>query len=179
MIKKLFAMAAALFVTATANAQFEQGKLYLNGSLTGLNLSYNGIAGLCVGFFNLSYNGTSKFNAGASGQMGYMVADDWLLYGMVGYNHYGAKGVSDNYYLGAGGRYYIEQNGIYLGMNCKLMHTKGYTDVMPGFEIGYAYFLSRTVTLEPAIYYDQSFKKHSDYSTIGLKIGLGIYLFND
>lgn len=164
MIKKLFAMAAALFVTATANAQFEQGKLYLNGSLTGLNLSYNG---------------TSKFNAGASGQMGYMVADDWLLYGMVGYNHYGAKGVSDNYYLGAGGRYYIEQNGIYLGMNCKLMHTKGYTDVMPGFEIGYAYFLSRTVTLEPAIYYDQSFKKHSDYSTIGLKIGLGIYLFND
>ena len=50
MIKKLFAMAAALFVTATANAQFEQGKLYLNGSLTGLNLSYNG---------------TSKFNGRA------------------------------------------------------------------------------------------------------------------
>ena len=70
-------------------------------------------------------------------------------------------------------------NGIYLGMNCKLAHAKGYTDVMPGFEVGYAYFLSRTVTLEPAIYYDQSFKSHSDYSTVGFKVGIGVYLFND
>ena len=164
MIKKLFVMAAALFVSAAANAQFEQGKLYLNGSLTGLNLTYNG---------------ASKFSAGLSGQMGYMVSKDWLLYGTVGYNHYGAKGVSDTYSVGAGGRYYIEQNGLYLGVNCKLLHSKGYTDVMPGFEVGYAYFLSRTVTLEPAVYYDQSFKKHSDYSTVGLKVGIGVYLFND
>ena len=45
--------------------------------------------------------------------------------------------------------------------------------------MGYAYFLSRTVTIEPAIYYDQSFKDHSKYSTIGLKVGIGVYLFND
>ena len=45
--------------------------------------------------------------------------------------------------------------------------------------MGYAYFLSRTVTLEPAIYYDQSFKSHSDYSTVGFKVGIGVYLFND
>ena len=64
-------------------------------------------------------------------------------------------------------------------MNCKLAHAKGFTDVMPGFEVGYAYFLSRTVTLEPAIYYDQSFKSHSDYSTVGFKVGIGVYLFND
>ena len=39
-----------------------------------------------------------------------------------------------------------------------------------------AYFVSKQVTIEPAIYYDQSFKKHTDYSTIGFKVGIGIYL---
>ena len=50
---------------------------------------------------------------------------------------------------------------------------------MPGIEVGYAYFLSRTVTIEPAIYYNQSFKNHSDFSSVGLKVGIGVYLFND
>ena len=163
-MKKLYALVAALMVSVAANAQFEQGKFYMNGSLTGLNMSYSG---------------NTKFNMGASGQMGYMVADDGLVYGSLAYNHYGSKDISDTYSFGVGGRYYIEQNGIYLGMNCKLAHAKGYTDVMPGFEVGYAYFLSRTVTLEPAIYYDQSFKSHRDYSTVGFKVGIGVYLFND
>ena len=33
-----------------------------------------------------------------------------------------------------------------------------------------------SVTIEPSIYYQQSFKNHSDYSTIGFKIGFGVYL---
>ena len=49
---------------------------------------------------------------------------------------------------------------------------------MPGVEVGYAFFINRSVTIEPAIYYDQSFKTHN-YSNIGLKVGLGIYLFDD
>ena len=40
MRKKLIAMIAALCMAVTANAQFEQGKVYLGGSLTGLNLKY-------------------------------------------------------------------------------------------------------------------------------------------
>ena len=164
MRKKIAAIAAALLVSAGAYAQFEQGKLYMNASLTGLNLSYNGMNG---------------FNMGAQGQMGYMVAQDWLLYGNVGYNHYGKSDLSDTFSVGAGGRYYIEQNGIFLGANCNVLHSKGFTDVQPGIEVGYAYFLSRTVTLEPAVYYNQSFKSHSDYSTIGFKVGIGVYLFND
>ena len=51
-----------------------------------------------------------------------------------------------------------------------------WADVMPGVEVGYAFFLSRTVTVEPSVYYNQSFKKHSDYSRIGLKLGIGVYL---
>ena len=77
---------------------------------------------------------------------------------------------------GAQARYYIEQNGLYLGGGVKLAHSGGYNDFMPGVEVGYAFFLGKSVTLEPAIYYDQSFKKHVDYSTVGLKLGIGIYL---
>lgn len=165
MRKKVIAMIAALFMAVTANAQFEQGKVYLGGSLTGLNLKYSGIDNLSLGL---------------QAQAGYMFDDNLMLLGQVAYDHNGGKGSKNNVSFGVGGRYYIEQNGIYLGVNCKYIHgSHGFNDVMPGVEVGYAFFLSRTVTVEPAIYYDQSFKNHSDFSTIGLKIGLGVYLFND
>lgn len=165
MRKKVIAMIAALFMAVTANAQFEQGKVYLGGSLTGLNLKYSGIDNLSLGL---------------QAQAGYMFDDNLMLLGQVAYDHNGGKGSKNNVSFGVGGRYYIEQNGIYLGVNCKYVHgSHGYNDVMPGVEVGYAFFLSRTVTVEPALYYDQSFKNHSDFSTIGLKIGLGVYLFND
>lgn len=165
MRKKVIAMIAALFMAVTANAQFEQGKVYLGGSLTGLNLKYSGIDNLSLGL---------------QAQAGYMFDDNLMLLGQVAYDHNGGKGSKNNVSFGVGGRYYIEQNGIYLGVNCKYIHgSHGYNDVMPGVEVGYVFFLSRTVTVEPAIYYDQSFKNHSDFSTIGLKIGLGVYLFND
>ena len=49
---------------------------------------------------------------------------------------------------------------------------------MPNAEVGYAFYVNRSVTVEPAIYYDHSFKG-SKYSTIGFKIGVGVYLFDD
>ena len=48
---------------------------------------------------------------------------------------------------------------------------------MPSVELGYAFFINRTVTIEPALYYEQSIKDHSKYSNVGLRLGLGIYLF--
>lgn len=165
MKKKLMAMAVALLATTAVSAQFEQGKTYIGGSLTGLNASYSG---------------SDKFCLGIQAQGGYFVADDIMLYGQVGYDHNGNKEIKDRYSVGVGGRYYIEQNGVFLGANCKFLHASGgYDDIMPGVEVGYAFFLSRTVTVEPAIYYDQSFKKHSDFSTIGLRLGVGIYLFKE
>jgi hypothetical protein len=41
-------------------------------------------------------------------------------------------------------------------------------------DCGYAFFLSRTVTIEPAVYYDLGFKD-SDLSKFGLKLGFGFY----
>ncbi|MBR1469036.1 MAG: outer membrane beta-barrel protein [Prevotella sp.] len=160
-MKKILAILAVAVMPLVAHAQFEQGKMYANASLTGLNLSYSG---------------AEELSLGVQGQAGYFVADNILLYGLAGWNHQGSP-KSDQIELGAGGRYYILQNGIFLGANVKYAHgAGGYNDVMPGVEVGYAFFISRTVTIEPSVYYQQSFKKHSDYSKIGLRIGFGIYL---
>ena len=162
MKKKLFTMLAAMMLTLTANAQFEAEKMYASASLSGLDLHYNGL---------------EKFNLGLEAKGGYLVEDNWMVLGQIGYNHYGSEAMADNFTLGVGGRYYIVQNGLYLGVNAKWVHANhNYNDFMPGIEIGYAFFLSRTATIEPAIYYDQSIKSHRDYSTIGFKIGFGLYI---
>lgn len=160
-MKKLALVALALLATATANAQFESGKKYCGASLTGLNLSYNG---------------SEDLNFGVQAKAGYFLADDWMVLGQAEYSHSGQDGVKDYFSVGAQGRYYIEQNGLYLGAGAKLVHTGGYNDLMPGVEIGYAFFVGRQVTIEPAVYYDQSFKNHADHSTVGFKVGIGVYL---
>ena len=45
---------------------------------------------------------------------------------------------------------------------------------MPTVQLGYAFFLNRTVTIEPELYYNQSLKDQ-DYSGLGLRISFGIY----
>ncbi len=164
MRKKIFATLFAILTAMTANAQFQAGKVYVGGSLSGMSLNYSG---------------NDKLKLGVNAMGGYFVDDDVLIYGQIGYDHSGNKYTHDKFMAGVGGRYYIEENGLYLAANCKLMLTKGHNDVMPGVEVGYAYFINRSVTIEPAIYYDQSIKSHKDFSTIGLKIGVGIYLFDD
>lgn len=163
-MKKISMILVALVMSLTASAQFEQGKAYIGASMTG---------------FDLSYSGNSKLHLGVDAKAGYFFADDLMAYAQVGYQHSGHEDARDSFMGGVGARYYIVQNGIYLGVNGKFVHNSGYNDILPGVEVGYAFFINRTVTIEPAIYYDQSFKKHSDYSTIGLRVGIGINLFED
>lgn len=154
----------ALVMTISANAQFKAGKGYVGASLTGLDLHYNG---------------QDKLNLGAEAKAGYLPWDNIMLLAEAGIQHNGDSDVPDDIRVGVGARYYITQNGLYLGANCKLIHAShNYNDLMPGAEVGYAFFINRSVTIEPAVYYDQSFKK-SKYSTVGLKVGIGIYLFDD
>ena len=161
-MKKIALLFVAIFMAVTGYAQFEQGKWYVGASVSGLDISYSG---------------AEEFNVGLEAKGGYLLADNWMLLSQLGYQHNGHDGTSDMITLGIGGRYYIIQNGLYLGVNAKLTHAyHNYNDLMPGIEVGYAFFLNKNVTIEPAIYYDQSFKNHSDYSKIGLKIGVGLYL---
>ena len=73
-MKKLITMIAALLLTLTASAQFEQDKVYIGGALSG---------------FNLSYSGLDKFNFGAQAHAGYLVEDNLMLLGTVNYQHNG------------------------------------------------------------------------------------------
>jgi hypothetical protein len=164
-MKKIAMMIAALVMTLSANAQFEQGKMYVGASMTG---------------FDASYSGATEFHLGIDAKAGYFFMDNLMAYGQVGYKHYGQEAIPDYFTAGIGARYYIVQNGIFLGASGKYIHaSSSYNDFMPGVEVGYAFFINRTVTIEPAIYYDQSFKKHSDYSTVGFRIGIGINLFQN
>ncbi len=157
-MKKFLFMIAMLTMTLAANAQYEKGKKYIGASLTGLDLSYNS---------------TKELSFGVQAKVGYFFADSWQINAMAGYQDMG-KNYKGVFQVGAGGRYYILENGLYGGVNVKCHFSSGYNDVMPGIEMGYAFFINDKVTIEPAVYYDQSLKDHSDRSTVGLKVGLGI-----
>ncbi|MBQ7511507.1 MAG: outer membrane beta-barrel protein [Prevotella sp.] len=159
-MKKIALFALALLLSVTASAQFEKGKVYANASVSGFDFSSQ----------------SEAFHFGLGGQVGYFLADDLMATAHVGYNH--LDDVSDVYGFGVGGRYYIVQNGLYLGADLKFRHSKAYDDFVPGVQVGYAFFISRTVTIEPQLYFDISTKKF-DYSSYGLSIGFGVYLFKD
>ena len=160
-MKKSLMIIAFLFTALVAKAQFEKGTWLLNPSVTGLDLSYSS---------------AEKTQFGFQVQGGAFLEDNIAL--LV---HIGADWTDpiDVYSLGVGGRYYFDRTGVYMGAGLKMKKwdLKGGVeedDYTFGVEAGYAYFLSKTVTIEPAVYYDMSFKD-GDYSKIGLKIGFGFY----
>jgi hypothetical protein len=160
-MKKLILGLCLLCVSIVANAQFEQGKWIINPSLTGLSFSHS------------SYEDT-KF--GINGQIGAFLIDNAALIVSVGGDW--TKAI-DSYHASVGGRYYFQTTGIYLGAGVKIKHwipgsSGSVTDLGTFAESGYAFFISRTITLEPAVYYDLSFRD-SSYSKFGLKVGFGLY----
>lgn len=165
-MKKLFVCLILLTTTTLAHAQFEQNKWYFNAAVTNLGLSYSG---------------SEELRLGGQISVGTFLFDNisLLLNGEGVYHKLGERSAT----FGVGGRYYFSQNGIYLGTGVKFRHYEyksggkdnpDFNDGLWSFEAGYAFFLSRTVTIEPAVYYDLSFKD-SDYSKIGFKLGFGLY----
>lgn len=164
MKKTILMMLCGLMFAVVSNAQvqdrppFGQDKIYASASVSGLGLSYSK---------------ASDWNFGVNAKGGYLFEDNWMVTGNLGYDY--RKAGSNSFSAGAGLRYYIEQNGLYLGAGGNYVHEKNYDDFMPTVQIGYAFFLNRTVTLEPELYYNQSIKDHNEYSGFGFRIGLGIY----
>ena len=160
MKRKLTLMLLGLVMTVSANAQFENGKKYIGSSISGLNMRYNG---------------SEKSHFGLQAKGGYIFMDDWMVTAEMAYDK--KKDVSAELSLGVGARYYIVQNGLFLGASADYVHRgSDYDDFMPSVQIGYAFFISHTVTIEPEIYYNHSFKSHSDYSSVGFRLGFGVYL---
>ena len=157
MKKKIMMLIAALTMSAASFAQFEQGKFYTSAGLSGLDLNYSDC---------------SKLKLDVGMKAGYFFMQDWMITANVdfGYRKYEPNILK----AGAGLRYYIEQNGLYIGAGANYLHQGDYDDLQPTVQLGYAFFLNRTVTLEPEIYYNQS-TKCRDYNNVGFRINFGIY----
>lgn len=168
-MKKILFVAALLLCAVAGQAQlfnmnnsdsepFREGTKYFNTSLTSLGASYNT---------------TEKFRFGVDATAGYFMFDNVMLKANVGYDH---KAHVDDLNLGLGARYYFDQNGIFLGGGLEYCHeTKNYNDLRIPVELGYCFYVNHYVSIEPALYYKMSINDFSDKSTVGLKVGFGLY----
>lgn len=160
-MKKVIFIMLALIATVSAKAQFEEGKTYVGANLTGLDLNMSGSEKL-------------RLSAGVSG--GYFIKNNVLLMGNVGIEANNGDINKNKFTIGAGGRYYFQENGIFVGAGANYTHVqKSYNDILPQVEAGYAFFINRSVTIEPAVYFQASFI-NADRDRFGLKIGIGINL---
>lgn len=160
-MKKILFLMFALVATVSANAQFEEGKTYVGASLTGLDLNISG---------------SEKLRLSANATGGYFIMDNILLLGNVGVEANDGDINRNKFTIGAGGRYYFVENGIFLGASANYTHVqKKFNDILPQVEAGYAFFINRSVTIEPAVYFQASFI-NSDRDRFGVKIGIGINL---
>ncbi len=161
-MKKLLICIVSLLCTSMAHAQFEQNKWLIAPSISG---------------FNLSYSGNDKSSIGFEAEGGVFLLDNFALLLNTGIN---IKQEGDDVTsLGVSARYYFDKVGFYIGSKFKYDQydysaKADKKDATIGVEVGYAYFLSRTVTIEPAVYYNQSLTDQH-FSKIGVKLGFGFY----
>ena len=164
-MKKLIMAAIGLMMAVSVSAQnravsstpFYAGKWMVGASATG---------------FDLSYHKGEKWRVGLEAKAGYLFVDNWMITGKLVYNN--STYTHSVFGLGAGLRYYIEQNGLYVGAGGKFVHSNGIDDFLPEANVGYAFFLTRHLTIEPELYYELS-TKCNDYSGLGLKLGFSLY----
>jgi len=160
-MKKSLLMFVLLFTLSNlcGFAQFEKGKKYVGASLTGAGLSYNS---------------TDDLSFGLNAQAGYFFERDWMAVAEVGFNYTDSDWQS--IVLGGKLRYYIEQNGLYLSCGARFVHgLHGYNDFQFTPEVGYCFFLNKSISIEPAAYYNISCSDFSDRSEVGIRVGMGFY----
>ena len=159
MKKLIFTLLLAVAGFGTASAQFEKGKYYL---------------GATTNMAGLAYSKAEKVNFNVGLNAGYMIEQDWLLIVEAGCDYRNSD--MQSFYAGAKCRYLIEQNGLFLQVGGKFRHhIPNLNDVLITPELGYCFFLNRHLTVEPSLYYDISLKDYSEYSKVGLKVGLAWY----
>ena len=163
MKKLLVSLLLVLATAVSANAQFEKDVWYVNASLTGLDLSHSKSEGTNFGF------------AMAGGAF---IADNVAV--LLNFKGQYVEHGMDETSIGAQGRYYFANCGVYGGLGMSYKHLSASENFKKDLvcltpEVGYAFFLGRNLTVEPAVYYDLSFSDTSEYSKLGFKIGFGLY----
>lgn len=164
-MKRLFFGLCLLLITVAGNAQFEKGKFMANASLSSANLSYST---------------NEKTKVGASATACYFLFDNFGLLGSVGMD---LTNDLNTFNFGMGARVYFKDCGLFVqgglqasDYNYKDSDTSNsdVTDFGITSEFGYTFFLSHSVAVEPAAFYNLSLKD-GDYSKFGVKIGFDIF----
>jgi hypothetical protein len=164
-MKRILFTVCLLVTSWEASAQFEKNSWVVIPAVTGVEYSYHEAGKNHFGFS--AQGGAFVINNAA---LLLKLAGDWTK-------------TVHTYAVGTGGRYYFSNTGLYVGSGLYFTRwaytndreRQGHRDEY-GLTVdwGCALFLSRTVTIEPAVYYDLSFKE-SDLSKFGLKLGFGFY----
>lgn len=157
-MKKISLLLLLLVSSLTASAQFEQGTRYVGVSSTG---------------FGMQYSSSERLRLGLDAHAGYFLQDCLMVHADLGYEHTRSM---DDVRVGLGARYYFDQCGVFLGAGAEYNHfTKSRNDFMIPLNVGYCFFLSRNLTIEPSVFYKMSMHDFSNNSSVGLRIGLGYY----
>lgn len=164
-MKKLLMAAIGLMMAVSANAQylndsdtpFSQNKWYVGASVSGLDLSWHK---------------STEWNLSLQAKAGYLFIDDWMVTGQIGWET--QTNVPSIFKLGVGIRYYISSCGVYAGLSGNYLHWDKTNDFRPELNVGYAFFLTGKLTLEPEVYYEHS-THDSDNSGFGVRLGFGLY----
>lgn len=159
MKRRIFSLLLAVAAATGAYAQFESGKVYFGANLTGAGISYSDRKDLALG---------------VGLEAGRFVARDWLLIGECNLDYRNSDWQSIGF--GVKGRYYIEQNGLWVGAGARFQHEfKNYNDFVLTPEVGYCFFVSRTVAIQPSVYFDLSCSDFSHNTEVGAKVGIALF----
>ncbi len=159
-MKKIIFTLLFAVVSLGASAQFEKGTKYVGAS---------------VSDFGLSYSKYEDFRLGIHALGGLFVENSWMVLANFGWEHLPGNNSID---LGAGGRYYMQQNGLYFGGSFKYQHVCPDVKADNFYltpEVGYCFYLNDHVSIEPAVYCDMCLNHFKDFTKIGFKIGFGYY----
>lgn len=157
LMKKIFMILLMAAITIGAKAQFEKGTHFVNASLTGLGIGFT----------------KGNFTMGVSGEYGYFVDNGLMIGGSLGYTHQGGL---NSFHVKPTVRYSFQENGLNLGCGVQFEHagtSANYIQLSP--QVGYTFYLSNKVSIEPAIYADFALNDFKNGTNAGLKIGIGLY----
>lgn len=157
-MKKILMLLVAITMTTATFAQFKEGTKYAGASLSG---------------FNLSYSSAEKWRMDLSAKGGYFFKDCIAGIAELGWDT-NTEDLPATFHASVQGRYYMINNGLYGGVGLRYETSPDYSNLLPGVEVGYTYYLNHYIAVEPAIYYNQSFIS-GGHSKVGLRIGAAIY----
>ena len=145
MKKLLFTMLCGLMFSVAGQAQTQDRLPFAKDK-------YYASAGLSN--FDLNWSKNQSWHMDLNAKCGYLFEDDWMITGTLGYDWHKV---------------------VYLGASANYVNSPIRKDFVPSAQCGYAFFLNRTVTIEPEVYYNLSTKDVTEYSGFGIRLGLGIY----